>query len=245
MVLIPLLVALLGGCARGGDTPVLTDPSDPFESTNRRILEFNLALDDAVLRPVAVLYRDALGNWTRTRIRNVLHNLNEPAAAANSLLQGRPLESVQTTLRFVFNSTAGLGGMFDLERIGGPPRVRRDFGETLYVWGLGDGPYLMLPVAGPSNPRELTGTVVDGFLNPINYFMPIEGNIGRMAMEGLDERERNIGTVDELRRSSLDFYARLRSLWRQNRAAELGRTSADALDILDDPLADPGAPPPR
>jgi phospholipid-binding lipoprotein MlaA len=245
MVLILLLVALLSGCARGGDTPVVTDPSDPFEPTNRRILEFNLALDDAVLRPVAVLYRDALGNWTRTRIRNVLHNLNEPAAAANSLLQGRPLESVQTTLRFVFNSIGGLGGLFDLERIGGPPRVRRDFGETLYVWGLGDGPYLMLPVAGPSNPRELTGMVVNGFLSPINYFIPIEGHAGRVVMEGLDEREQNIETLDELRRSSLDFYARLRSLWRQNRAAELGHTSADALDVLEDPLADPGAPPPR
>lgn len=244
-VFILLFLALVAGCARGGGAPVVTDPSDPFEATNRRILEFNLALDDAVLRPVAVLYRDALGNWTRTRIRNVLHNLNEPAAAANSLLQGRPLESVQTTLRFVFNSTAGLGGMFDLERIGGPPRVRRDFGETLYVWGLGDGPYLMLPVAGPSNPRELTGTVVNGFLSPLNYFIPLEGHVARVVMEGLDDREQNIETLDEVRLGSLDVYARLRSLWRQNRDAELGRTSADALDVLDDPLDDPGAPPPR
>jgi phospholipid-binding lipoprotein MlaA len=87
--------------------------------------------------------------------------------------------------------------------------------------------------------------VVNGFLSPINYFIPIEGHAGRVVMEGLDEREQNIETLDELRRSSLDFYARLRSLWRQNRAAELGHTSADALDVLEDPLADPGAPPPR
>jgi phospholipid-binding lipoprotein MlaA len=250
MVFVLLLAATLGGCAQGGTTagaaPVITDPSDPFEATNRRILEFNLALDDAVLRPVAVFYRDAVGNWTRTRIRNVLHNLNEPAAAANSLLQGRPLESAQTTLRFVFNSTAGLGGMFDLAVIGGPPRVRRDFGETLYVWGLADGPYLMLPVAGPSNPREFTGLVVNGFLNPLNYVIPLEGDLGRVVMEGLDAREQNIETLDEVRLGSLDVYARLRSLWRQNRDAELGRTSAEALDVLDDPgLDDLGAPPRR
>ena len=125
---------------------------------------------------------------TRTRIRNVLRNLNEPAAAANSLLQGRPLEFAQTTLRFVFNSTAGIGGMFDLAQFGGPPRVKRDFGETLYVWGLPDGPYLMVPVLGPSNPRELTGTITNGFLNPLNYFIPLGPNLGRSVVEGVDER---------------------------------------------------------
>jgi len=261
-----LLAAALGACAQGqagnaphqlatngagriasdatGSTPPVvvvapTDPGDPLEATNRQVFDFNLKLDDAIVRPIAVFYRDALGNWTRTRIRNVLRNLNEPAAAANSLLQGRPLEFAQTTLRFVFNSTAGIGGMFDLAQFGGPPRVKRDFGETLYVWGLPDGPYLMVPVLGPSNPRELTGTITNGFLNPLNYFIPLGPNLGRSVVEGVDEREQNIEVLDELRASSLDFYARLRSLWQQHRDAELGRTSPQDLDVLEDPGAAP------
>ena len=214
-----------------------TDPSDPLEASNRQVLDFNLRLDDAVLRPVAVFYRDSVGNWTRTRIRNVLANLNEPVAAANSLLQGRPQEAATTALRFVFNSTAGVGGMFDLAQFGGPPAARRDFGETLHVWGLPDGPYLMVPVLGPSNPRELTGSIADGFMNPINYFIPLGPNLGRGVVEGVDKREQNIETLDEIRNGSLDVYARLRSLWQQHRDAELGRTTSGSIDVLDDPEA--------
>lgn len=240
-------VAAAGGIASdaAGTAPMMvvnapTDPTDPLEATNRQILDFNLKLDDAVLRPLAVFYRDSLGNWTRTRIRSLLANLNEPAAAANSLLQGRPQEAATTTLRFVFNSTAGIGGLFDLAQFGGPPRAARDFGETLHVWGLPDGPYLMVPVLGPSNPRELAGSIADGFLNPFNYLIPIGPNLGRGAVEGIDKREQNIETLDDIRTGSLDVYARLRSLWQQNRDAALGRTSATgSLEVLDDPGATP------
>jgi phospholipid-binding lipoprotein MlaA len=256
----PLLILLLAACAQSGDgrqvvasnarsatdvtgqaPPVTvtapTDPSDPYEATNRRVLDFNFAVDDAAIRPAAVFYRNSVGGWTRTRIRNVLSNLNEPAVAANSLLQGRPLESAQTMLRFVFNSTAGLGGMFDLAQFGGPPRLERDFGQTLYVWGLPDGPYLMVPILGPSNPRELTGSVVNGFMNPVSYVIPLGANLGRGAVQGLDTREQNIETLDEVRNGSLDAYARLRSLWQQHRDAELGRTTSESIDVLDDPGA--------
>jgi phospholipid-binding lipoprotein MlaA len=217
--------------AAGTAPPVVvtapTDPSDPLEASNRQVLDFNLRLDDAVLRPVAVFYRDSVGNWTRTRIRNLLANLNEPVVAANSLLQGRPQEAATTALRFVFNSTAGVGGMFDLAQ----------FGETLHVWGLPDGPYLMVPVLGPSNPRELTGRIASGFMNPISYFIPIGANLGWGAVDGVDTREQNIETLGEIRNGSLDVYARLRSLWQQHRDAELGRTTAGSIDVLDDPEA--------
>jgi phospholipid-binding lipoprotein MlaA len=230
----PLLLALaLGACATA-QTPAI-DPGDPLEATNREILDLNLRLDGAVIRPVAVFYRDSLGEWTRTRIRNVLQNMNEPMVAANALLQGRPLDAGQSTLRFVINSIGGLGGMFDLEQFGGPPRVIRDLGQTLYVWGVPDGPFLMLPVAGPSNPRDLVGLVGNGFLNPINWVVPFSANIGRGVVEGVDTRERNIETLDELQATSLDLYARLRSLWRQHRSAELGRTTTAAPEVLDDP----------
>lgn len=248
----------LAGCARDGAKPrqlaqagtvppVIvtgkpTDPTDPFEATNRRILDLNFQLDDAVFKPVAKGYRAVLGPWPRQRIRNVLENINEPAVAANRLLQGKPIEAGTSLMRFVINSTLGIGGLFDLEPIGGPPKQVADLGQTLAVWGVGDGPYLMLPIAGPSNPRELTGMIGNGFLNPLGYPSPFLTNLGRGVAEGLDERARNIEAIEELRAGSIDVYARLRSLWRQHRDAELGRTTVTEPDVLDDPGEDVPAP---
>ncbi|MBV1796304.1 VacJ family lipoprotein [Siccirubricoccus sp. G192] len=250
-----LLALLLPACAGtrqadavAGATPAPTSRTDPLENTNRRIFDLNLTLDDAVIRPMAVLYRESLGSWTRTRIRNVLDNMAEPAVAANNLLQARPLAAGQSVMRFAINSTLGLGGMFDLAEIGGPPRQVQDFGITLHHWGLPDGPYLMVPVLGPSTPRELAGSIGNGFLNPVGWLLPIGVNLGAVAAWGLTERERNIETVDEIRNSSLDFYARLRSLWRQHRDAELGEVPAEEPEILEDPgqaapaLTDPAPP---
>ncbi len=212
-----------------------TDPTDPFEATNRRILDLNFKLDDAVFKPVAKGYRAVLGPWPRQRIRNVLDNINEPAVAANRLLQGKPIEAGTSIMRFVINSTLGIGGLFDLEPIGGPPKQVADLGQTLAMWGVEDGPYLMLPIVGPSNPRELTGRIGNGFLNPLGYPSPLLTSLGRGVATGIDERERNIESIEELRSGSIDVYARLRSLWRQHRDAELGRTTVTEPDVLDDP----------
>lgn len=248
------LALALGACSQEGAKPrqvaqngtlppVLvtgapTDPSDPFEATNRRILDLNFKLDDAVFKPVAEGYRAVLGPWPRQRIRNVLDNINEPTVAANRLLQGKPVEAGTSLMRFVINSTLGLGGMFDLASIGGPPKQVADLGQTLALWGVGDGPYMMVPVVGPSNPREFAGMIGNGFLNPLGYPSPLLTNLGRGVAEGVDERERNIETIDELRNGSIDTYARLRSLWQQHRDAELGRTRVSDPDVLDDPGAD-------
>ena len=217
--------------------PAPTAPGDPFEATNRWILDFNFKVDEAIYRPAAEFYRRAVGPWTRTRVRNALNNLNEPRVAANALLQGRPLAAGTSVMRFTVNSTLGLGGLFDLEPIGGPPRQEIGFGQTLYTWGLPDGPYLMLPFAGPYTPRDLVGDVGDGFMNPVTWLLPFGANAGRAVALGLDDRERNIEALDDVRTNSLDPYARLRSLWRQNRDAELGRATAEAPDVLDDPGA--------
>lgn len=261
--LLPLALAL-GACAQDGAAPrqlaqvgdvppqtvvgAPTDPTDPFEATNRRILDLNFKMDDAVIKPVAQAYRAVLGPWPRARIHNVLANINEPVVAANRLLQGRPVAAATALLRFVVNSTLGLGGMFDLESIGGPPKQVADLGQTLAVWGVGDGPYLMVPFIGPSNPREMVGMIGNGFMNPISYPIPFAANLGRGTWQGLDEREQNIETIEEIRGGSLDVYARLRSLWRQHRDAELGRSTVTEPDVLDDPGTDtpaakPAAPP--
>jgi phospholipid-binding lipoprotein MlaA len=223
---------------------VAATPGDPLEAANRTVFGFNMAFDDAVFRPVALGYRQALHPWVRERIRNVVNNAHELRHSGNALLQGEPVAAGTSLMRFVINTTLGLGGMFDLHSIGGPPHQPRDFGQTLHRWGVPAGPYLMLPVLGPSNPRDLVGRVADGFMNPVTWTMPFAGNMARGVVEGVDLRERNIEALDALRADSLDFYARVRSVWQQRRDAELGVTSAEpgGLDVLDDPDAAAPAP---
>jgi phospholipid-binding lipoprotein MlaA len=241
---LPLLLAVaisLGACAtRNAGNEVASTPGDPIEPLNRQVFDVNLAVDDAVIRPVAVGYRNFVPEYARLRIRSFLANLEEPRVLVNNLLQFRLLDAGHTTMRFFFNSTVGLGGLYDVATPWGIARRSGDFGQTLHSWGVDDGPYLMLPVAGPSNTRDTVGWVSDGFLNPINWLLPIEASVTRGIVEGVDVREQNIEGVDELRSGSLDFYARLRSVWQQRRDAELGR-SRDAGDRLD-VLEDPGAP---
>lgn len=238
-----LTAASLSACAGRPNTPqptASTSLSDPFEPANRDILDFNFMVDSAIYRPAATFYRRTVGPWARTRVRNVLQNMNEPIVAANALLQARPLAAGTSLMRFATNSTLGLGGLFDLEPVGGPPRQTIDGGQTLYAWGVPDGPYLMVPFAGPFTPRDLAGTIGDGLINPLTWVLPFGANAGRTVALGLDDRERNIEALDDIRYNSLDPYARLRSLWRQNRNAELGLATDAAPEILDDPGAGDG-----
>lgn len=238
-ILAALVVALLAGCASGGNQAA-TDPTDPYERMNRQVFDVNLALDDNVFKPVGEAYRDTLGAWPRNRIRLFLQNIEEPTVFVNDMLQGKLEDAGDIAVRFVLNSTLGGAGFFDVATdLAGTPRQIRDFGQTLYTWGIPDGPYLMVPVMGPSNPRDFVGNVVNGFLNPISWFLPIIPNVARGVVYGIDERAENIEDLDNLRKDSLDFYARLRSVWRQYRSSQLGRTSAESEtpDVLDDPGA--------
>lgn len=240
-----LLAATLGACASSEGPPATTaaeatDPGDPYEGFNRQVLDVNLRVDRNVLRPVAVAYRENIGSWTRTRIRNFLLNIDEPAVTANNILQGRIEDAGDSLVRFGVNTTLGGLGLFDVATdLTGTPRQQRDLGQTFYSWGIPDGPYLVVPILGPSNPRDFVGTVGNGFLNPISWFLPFYANLARGAVGGVDEREQNIETLDELQRGSLDFYARLRSVWRQHRDGQLGRTAAETgpAETLDDPEA--------
>jgi phospholipid-binding lipoprotein MlaA len=244
-----LMLALsLGACAQAPGTTAT--PGDPIEPWNRDVLDANMAVDRAVIRPVAEGYRAAVPGYARTRIRNFVNNLNEPRILVNNLLQGRLADAGSTFARFTFNSVFGLGGLWDVSTGWGLPQRTGDFGQTLHAWGAEDGAYLMWPIAGPSNVRDTVGWVADGFLNPLNWVIPTPYLMGRGAVQGVDLREQTIEGLDELQRGSLDFYARLRSVWQQRRNAELGRSSADALapapGVADtaapiDVLADPGA----
>lgn len=221
---------LAAGCATPPIDPAgraaFEEANDPLEPLNRHVFEFNRVLDGLLFKNVAEFYRIVVPEAIRTSIRNVMTNLNEPVVFINNVLQAKVERGGTTAGRFLVNSTAGLAGIFDVATGVGLKEQTGDFGQTLYSWGVEDGgPYLVLPILGPSNPRDGIGMGVDGYLDPFRYVFRSEGvgyiNTARFVMTGLDERVKHGPELDEIERSSVDFYAQLRSLWRQNRASEL------------------------
>ncbi len=232
----PLLLGLvlfglvLTGCANtvSGDAEREQDPtrvSDPLEPINRVIFGFNQVADAALIRPVAIVYQAAVPREGRDTVRNFLRNLSAPVVLANDIFQGEFRRARTTTVRFVLNTTIGLAGLFDVATGLGHEYHNEDFGQTLGALGVGDGIYLMLPIFGPSNARDLFGRGVDFFLDPFNSWArntDREGlTLARTVMEGLDFRARNIETLDDLEESSVDFYATVRSLYKQTRDADI------------------------
>jgi phospholipid-binding lipoprotein MlaA len=220
---------MLAGCAT-----VPTDPAakaefkrlnDPLEPTNRAIFGFNEFLDKVLIRPLAEVYHFILPNFLEERITVFLRNLGEPLTFVNDVLQGEDKRARVTFGRFVTNSTVGLAGIFDVATDAGLPRHTEDFGQTFGVWGIGEGPYLVLPILGPSTVRDGVGTAADTFADPVSIGLD-EANVSglalaRLGLAGLDTRARNLDIVDQLRRESLDYYATMRSAYRQNRRSEI------------------------
>ena len=233
-LLAPLAIAasLLSACA---SVPPVTDReaydeyrtnNDPLEPLNRSIFAFNNAVDSVTLRPAAQAYRAVVPPPVRTGIRNALGNLRAPTILLNDVLQGEITRAGRTASRFLINSTLGLGGLIDVaEWQFGIPGHNEDFGQTLAVWGLGEGPYLFLPLLGPSNPRDLAGTAVDTVASPWFWFG--QGEVvqalrwTRFGLTVLDAREGVLDVLDEVMRSSLDPYSTIRSGYRQRRVNDI------------------------
>jgi phospholipid-binding lipoprotein MlaA len=223
-------VALLAACATPPSDPAaraeFDRTNDPLEPMNRTIFDANLFLDRILIKPVSQGYRTVVPEFARDSIRNFLHNLGEPVIFANDMFQGEWQAANDSAARFIINSTWGLGGILDFAGDHGVERQSGDFGQTLYRWGSPEGFYLVLPVFGPSNPRDAIGMGIDGLMDPFGYLAGAYGaandaTIGRMAASGVDLRSRNIETFDDLQRNAIDFYAQMRSLYRQHRANEL------------------------
>jgi|SaaInl4_135m_RNA_FD_contig_71_985323_length_1770_multi_3_in_0_out_0_2 phospholipid-binding lipoprotein MlaA len=195
--------------------------NDPLEPTNRAIFDFNQGFDRALLKPAAEGYREVFPSGVRNSINNVLHNVRTPVILANDILQGESVRAVETLTRFAVNTVLGMGGLFDVAGQYGMERHTEDFGQTLAVWGFGEGFYLMLPVFGPSSPRDTIGLVVDSFIDPIGYFASFPVQFGRSAVEGIDKRSKVLEPLEEIERTSVDFYATIRSLYRQRREDEI------------------------
>ena len=238
-LLVAGLVALplLAGCAArppASEPEALADyqeRNDPLEPTNRVFYAINNGLDTVVLRPAAIAYRAVVPGFARRHVHNLLTNMGSPVRLANDIMQGKPRRAGDTFMRFLINSTAGVGGLFDVATDWGYPAHGSDFGITLALWGLPEGPFLFLPVFGPSNPRDAAGLAVDTVIDP--FFWPPRGTgfatlrAARIGLATVDARERLLDEVDQIKKTALDPYASFRSLYRQNRASVIEQTRSD------------------
>jgi phospholipid-binding lipoprotein MlaA len=209
------------------------EENDPLEPLNRYLFEVNDALDKLLIRPVAEIYRGTMPEFVRDGIRNFLRNANTPIVLVNDLFQGEFERAGVTLARFMINTIVGFAGFFDVASDMGLEYHDEDFGQTLGSHGVGDGPYLVIPVLGPSNARDASGDVVDFFLNPFYYVAAAHGAevavTAGAAMEGIDIRSRNIETLEDLERDSVDFYTRVRSLYRQRRWNDIRNGEEDPM----------------
>ena len=197
---------------------------DPFEPVNRIIFKFNTLADRIVLEPVAKGYRK-LPSPVQTGVGNFFSNLRLPLVIINQFLQGQFGNAFSSTGRLVVNTTMGIGGLVDVADKIGLEEKEEDFGQTLATWGVGDGPYIVLPIFGPSNLRDATGTFLTAATDPVNLFLVDQGEgdliIYKTAGTAVDQRSRILDEVNTLRENSVDYYAAVRSSYSQNREAAI------------------------
>ena len=204
--------------------------NDPLEGTNRFLYRVNDRLDTYIFRPVAVGYRDVVPGGVRRSVHNVLTNIGAPVVFVNDVLQTKPRRAGDTMMRFLINTTAGAAGIFDVATGWGYPAHGNDLGLTLALWGVGDGPYLFLPLLGPSNVRDTSGFAGDVLADPLTWASfggsaAVDG--ARFGVGAVDARERLIDPVDDVKRNALDPYATFRSVYRQNRQSTIEATRND------------------
>ncbi len=181
------------------------DTNDFFETPNRFMFAANETVDVVLIRPAAAGYRFLLPDMAQDSVRSFTRNLRTPVTLANDVMQGNLDRAEVTLARFMINTTAGVGGLFDPASDSGYPYHAEDFGQTLGSHGIGEGTYLILPILGPSSIRDGVGLVADILMDPVTYLVSSEVRFARFAVEGIDLRARNIDTLDELKRDSVDF----------------------------------------
>ncbi len=243
-------ILVLQGCASkeasvnysNSETEIVS-VNDPLEKINRVVFQFNIIFDKLILRPIAVTYKTIVPGFIRNRITYSLDNLGMPITAVNNLLQGELRKAGVSTSRFIINSTVGVLGFFDPAASMGLTSENEDFGQTLSVWGVESGPYLILPFLGPSTPRDFAGMFSTSLLDPMYQ---VGGGstsnslrVYRMGTGAVDFRSQNIEILDDLQNNSIDYYAAVRSFYSQGRESQASNnmeinTHNQENDIFDD-----------
>lgn len=221
-------VAVLGlaGCTTPpGEDPknvIYTEVQDPIEPLNRYFFDVNDALDAVALKPVAHIYDEALPEGVKDSVTNFLTNLSQPFSFLNNLAQGDLDGAGDNMGAFFTNTFLGFGGLFDVAQI---ETQDEDLGQTMAVWGIPEGPYLVLPVLGPNTTREAIGFIGEYFIDPVNLVAENQDLDGfrfyRAGAQAIDFRSRSLDSLEEIEKNSIDFYATIRSLYRQNRKAAI------------------------
>ena len=205
--------------------PTSNDVNDRLEPVNRVTFKFNEILHVLVLRPLAEIYKLILPDQGRIVVRNFLKNLRSPVVLANDLLQGEADRAWTTTQRLAINTTLGIGGLLDVADKWGIKSHSEDLGQTLAVWGVPDGFYLVLPIFGPSNPRDAFGKFSTSYIDPISYWLDNtdrdDWSMARAIVGGVDEFAGVMNDLQKLKDASVDYYAALRSISRQKRNTEI------------------------
>lgn len=220
-----LALGLLTACA----TP---PESDPWEKTNRKVHAFNEGLDQYVLIPIATGWDFVFPGFAQTGIRNLFDHVNRPRVLVHNLLQGEPRRAAVDFGRFVNNSLFGLGGLIDVASMSGVPEEDEDWGQTLAVWGVASGPYVVLPFFGPSTPRGTVGLAADSFSDAYSYFIPFWGSFISTGTRLINTRAIYLEEVEQTRRDAFDYYVFVRDAYLQNRANEIanGNVEVEAAD---------------
>jgi len=225
-------------------------PGDPLENFNRRMFSAFQSTDRKFVRPAAMAYKHVVPKPVRSGLRNAISNLSEPIVFLNDLLQFKPGRAIRTLFRFLANSTIGIGGLVDVAKTPGVrlPHRNNGFGNTLAYYGVGPGPYLFLPFVGPTTLRDLIGGQGDGLVLPLAVGKPFDRwqfQVPKGIVSALDQRAESDSDLKALLDGAVDPYATLRSVYLQNRAAEIqelhGGASAQDANPLEDPLSDPAA----
>lgn len=227
-----LMLALsVAGCAsnQNPNAGYKAEVSDPIEPVNRGIFAFNDIFDRFLFEPVAKIYDAVFPGFVKDSIQSFMRNLRSPMIIANNLLQGEVGDAGVATARFLINSTVGVAGLVDVASTQGLMYEDEDFGQTLGVWGFGEGMYIVLPILGPSNARDVVGKVADYAMDPLQIWSNNTHNdwvyYTRGAVEAIDNRARAIKAIDDLRKNSLDYYAAVRSAYTQRRSALINDTA--------------------
>ena len=210
-----LLVATLTGCATS------SNPKDPYEGFNRTMFKFNDTLDQVALKPAATVYKRVLPSFVQTGVGNFFGNLDDLWNSVNNLLQGKGEAGMSDATRLAVNSTVGIGGLFDVASKAGLPKHNEDFGQTLGVWGFKSGPYLMLPLLGPSTLRDTAALPLDSLGDPWHYVYPVSlRNIGTVTRV-IDKRAALLDASNLLEDAALDRYEFVRDSYLQRRESRV------------------------